>query len=84
MDLSTARQLMSMYEDIGKSMKEADSVIRTLPEAERSAHLRALSGLVDYVWMNLQAPIVREHRDLDPDAGYFQNKSQVVARVCSG
>jgi hypothetical protein len=75
MDLSTARQLMSVYERIGKSINEADGVIRTLPDDERSVHLRALAGMVDYVWSNLQAPIVREHRNLDPDAAYFRDKS---------
>lgn len=84
MDLSTARQLMSVYERIGQGISEADGVIRTLPEAERSEHLRALAGLVDYVWSNLQAPIVREHRDLDPDAEYFRDKSQVMAEVRAG
>lgn len=74
MNLSTARQLMSVYERIGKSIQEADELVRYLPEAERSTHLRALAGMVDYVWLHLQAPIVREHRDLDPDAGYFQGK----------
>lgn len=74
MDFSTGQQLMAVYERIGKSMNEADEIMRTLPETERSAHLRALAGMVDYVWRNLQAPIVREHRSLDPDAEYFRDK----------
>jgi len=74
MDFSTARQLMSVYERIGKSIQEADELVRHLPEAERSTHLRALAGMADYVWLHLQAPIVSEHRDLDPDADYFRAK----------
>ena len=75
MDHSTAQQLMAVYERIGKSIHEADSIIRTLPDAERSAHLRALAGMVNYVWLNLQAPIVREYRDLDPDAALMRRES---------
>lgn len=75
MDLSTARQLMSVYERIGREINEADSIIRTLPEAERSGHLRALAGMIGHLWSGLQAPIVREHGELDPDAGYFGSKS---------
>jgi len=75
MDLSTARQLMLIYERMGKDINEADSIIRTLPEAERSEHLRALAGMIGYLWSRLQAPIVREHSVLDPDAEYFRDKS---------
>lgn len=71
MDHSTAQQLMSMYERMGKIINEADSIIRTLPDIERSEHLRALAGLVNHLWFTLQFPIVREYRDLDPDGDYF-------------
>lgn len=64
---------MSVYERIGKEINAADSIMRTLPEAERSEHLRALAGMIDHLWSRLQAPVVREHRDLDPDAGYFKD-----------
>jgi hypothetical protein len=74
MDLPTARQLMLVYERIGKDINEADTIIRTLPETERAVHLHALAGMVNYIWFNLQAPIVREHRELDPDGEYFQKK----------
>lgn len=72
MDHATASRIMAIYKDLGAVISEADSVIRTLPEAERGAHLRALAGLVDYVWLNLQRPIVHQYKDLDPDAGYFK------------
>lgn len=74
MDLSSARQLMAVYDRIGREINEADSIIRTLPEAERAEHLHALAGMIGYLWSKLQAPIVREHRDLDPDAEYFRGK----------
>jgi hypothetical protein len=74
MDQSTAQQLMSMYARMGKIMNEADCLIRTLPDIERSEHLRALAGLVDHLWSALQHPIVREYKDLDPDGDYFRNQ----------
>lgn len=75
MDYPTAQKLMSVYERMGKLMMEADTVIRTLPDAERSEHIRALAGLNGHLWSTLQRPIVLEYADLDPDADYFRNKS---------
>jgi hypothetical protein len=74
MDHSTAQQLMSMYERMGKIINEADNIIRTLPDTERPEHLRALAGLIDHLWSRLQLPIVREYKDLDPDGDYFRNQ----------
>lgn len=74
MDYSTAQQLMSMYERMGKIINEADNVIRTLPDIERTENLRALAGLIEHLWFALQHPIVRQYKDLDPDAEYFRNK----------
>ncbi|NHQ90774.1 hypothetical protein [Janthinobacterium lividum] len=76
MDYSTAQQLMSTYERMGKIINEADSIIRTLPDIERSEHLRALAGLIGHLWVTLQHPIVREYNDLDPDGDYFRNQQQ--------
>ncbi len=73
MELSSARQLMAIYERMGHLINEADDIVRTLPESERSAHLRALAGMMAHLWSGLQAPIVREHRELDPDAEYFRS-----------
>ena len=72
MDHATAQQLMAIYAHIGGKINEADTIIRTLPEAERSLHLRALAGTINHLWCELQRPIVREHRDLDPDGDRFQ------------
>lgn len=76
MDHSTAQSLMAMYARIGAVLNEADTVIRTLPEAERSEHLRGLAETTMQIWFKLQLPIVREHRELDPDKAYFQEKSK--------
>lgn len=74
MDYSTAQQLMSMYERMGKIINEADNVIRTLPDIERTENLRALTGLINHLWSTLQHPIVRQYKDLDPDGDYFRNQ----------
>jgi hypothetical protein len=49
MDYSTAQQLMSMYERMGKIINDADSIIRTLPDIERTENLRALAGLINHL-----------------------------------
>jgi len=68
MDHSTAEKLMSIYARLGAVMSEADPLIRALPDkAERNKHLRALGTMMQDVWVELMAPIVRERRDLDPD-----------------
>jgi hypothetical protein len=74
MDHATARKLMDMYTRAGAVLSEADDVLRTLPEEERSPHLRALGGMHGHLWFDLQVPVVREHRDLDPDGDRFQRK----------
>ena len=72
MDHETAKKLMAVYERLGGVINEADDIIRPLPEAERSTHLRALAVVMQHLWANLQHPIVREHPDLDPDGDRFQ------------
>ena len=74
MDHSTARQLMAVYERMGKVINDADEIMRTLPETERSEHLRALCVVIEHLWSKLQWPVVREHPDLDPDGDRFQQK----------
>ena len=72
MDHSTAQKLMDAYKRIGEAINEADSIIRPLPENERTAHLRGLGEMMGHLWFKLQLPVVREHRDLDPDGDRFQ------------
>ena len=68
MDHTTAEKLMAIYHRVGNLLNEADPLIRAIPdEAERQEHLQALGTLMQDVWLRLVAPIVREHRDLDPD-----------------
>ena len=74
MDHSTAQKLMQVYARLGHLINEADDIVRPLPEPERSQHLRALAGVMQHLWTNLQHPIVREHSDLDPDGDRFQPK----------
>lgn len=74
MDHSTAQKLMAAYERIGEALNGANSIIRTLPEDERTAHLRALGEMMGQLWSKLQLPVVREHRDLDPDGDRYQKK----------
>lgn len=73
MDHSTAQKLMLAYDRMGIVINEADAIMRTLPEIERHEHLRNLAGMMEHLWFKLQLPIVREHRDLDPDGDRFQN-----------
>lgn len=63
---------MAVYERLGQVINEADPILRTLPEAERTPHLHALAGAMFHLWMELQLPIVREHPDLDPDGTRYQ------------
>lgn len=74
MDHKTAVALMAVYKRLGDVMVEADDIIRTLPEIERSEHLHGLGYMMGHLWFKLQLPVVREHRDLDPDGDLFQKK----------
>ena len=74
MDNKTAQTLMAVYKRIGEVMNEADGIIHTLPENERAEHLRGLGDMMGHLWFKLQHPVVREHRDLDPDGDRFQEK----------
>lgn len=66
---------MAVYKRIGELINEADPIIRTLPEAEQSEHLRGLGDMMGHLWIKLQLPVVREHKDLDPDGDRFQRPS---------
>ncbi len=72
MDHSTAQKLMDVYKRVGEVLNEADDIIRTLPKDEQSVHLRGLGDMMGHLWFELQLPVVREHRDLDPDGDRFQ------------
>jgi len=74
MDHETAQSLMAVYKHIGEVMNEADAIIHTLPKNERTEHLRGLGDMMGHLWFKLQLPVVREHRDLDPDGISFQKK----------
>ncbi len=68
MDRLTAEKLMAIYRRLGDVLNEAEPLLRTLPdESERIAHQRALGSMMADVWIELMLPIVREHKELDPD-----------------
>lgn len=67
MDQVTAQKLMALYQDIGLTLNQADTVIRTLPDAERHEHLSGLAETVMQIWYKLQLPVVRQYPELDPD-----------------
>ncbi|MGJ9417991.1 hypothetical protein ACHAC9_09520 [Massilia sp. CMS3.1] len=75
MDHSTAQKHMTVYKRLGEVINEADSIVHTLPNAERAEHLRGLGSMIGDLRFQLQLPIVREHKDLDPDGDRFQSKS---------
>ena len=68
------QKLMEAYERIGVALNGADNIIRTLPEDEQTAHLRGLGEMMGQLWSKLQLPVVREHKDLDPDGDRYQKK----------
>ena len=72
MDQATAQKLMSLYQDIGPVLNDADTFIRTLPDAERHQHLSGLADTVMQIWYKLQLPVVREYPELDPDREHFR------------
>jgi hypothetical protein len=70
MDRLTAKKLIAIYRRLGDVLNEADSVVRSVADdGAREQQLRALGTLMQDVWLNLEAPIVREHPALDPDKG---------------
>ena len=59
---------MAIYHQVGDTLNQAEPLLRAIPnEQERTQHLRALGTMMADVWTELMAPIVREHRELDPD-----------------
>lgn len=72
MDQVTAQKLMALYQDIGLTLNQADTVIRTLPDAERHEHLSGLADTVMQIWYKLQLPVVRQYPELDPDREHFR------------
>ena len=67
MDVESAEHLMEIYERVSGALSEAHDVVAALPEPERALHMRALGDAMADLWLKLQLPIVREHRQLDPD-----------------
>lgn len=77
MDVKSAENLMAIYERVSGALNEAHDVVASLPEPERALHMLALGDAMADLWLKLQLPIVREHRQLDPDGDsrYFGIKT---------
>jgi hypothetical protein len=76
MDRDIAESLMAIYERMGTNMNEANELLRRLPEEQRREHVRALGTMMQDLWLNLQLPIVREHRDLDAGGTRYQRSRE--------
>lgn len=50
MDQVTAQKLMALYQEIGLTLNQADTVIRTLPDAERHEHLSGPADTAMQIW----------------------------------
>jgi hypothetical protein len=74
MDLKSAEHLMAIYERVSGALSDAHDVVVALPETERTLHMRALGDAMADLWLKLQLPIVREHRQLDPDGDRFLDR----------
>ena len=72
MDRKSAEQLMAIYASVSANLNEASEFVHSLPEAERAPHLHGLGRVMADLWLELQLPVVREHRELDPDGDKFQ------------
>jgi hypothetical protein len=72
MERNSAEQLMAIYGRVSAGLNEASEFVHSLPESERAQHLQALGGVMADLWLQLQLPIVREHRELDPDGDKYQ------------
>ncbi|WP_154668342.1 hypothetical protein [Pseudoduganella violaceinigra] len=72
MDRIKAEELMGIYGRVAAALNDATYLVLSLPEAERATHLQALGPFMADLWLKLQLPIVREHRDLDPDGNRYR------------
>lgn len=72
MDHTSAVQLIAIYEKVSAALNEGNDFVRKLPETEQAQHLQGLASVMRDLWLQLQLPVVREHRDLDPDGQQFQ------------
>jgi len=74
MDRAIAEKLMVIYARVGEVLNEAGEIARTISgEEERKLTLRPIGDMMARVWTDLQLPIVRQYRDLDPDGDRYNN-----------
>jgi hypothetical protein len=68
MEKALAAKLIDSVLQLSGQLNDIDAQLQALPEnAERSALLRALGSVMFELDSGLIRPLVRQHRDLDPD-----------------
>jgi hypothetical protein len=69
MDRAIAIKLMEIFENkIGTALSEATKLIGSLPDVdEQKLMRRGVAEMMDTLFVDLQVPIIRQYRDLDPD-----------------
>jgi hypothetical protein len=68
MDKALAAKLIDSVLQLGGQLNDIDAQLQALPEgAEREALLRALGSVMFELDAGMIRPLVRQHRDLDPD-----------------
>lgn len=75
-DRNSSEDLMAIYGRVGAALNDACNLVHNLPETERAEHMRGLGEVMGDLWFKLQLPVVREHRDLDPDGDRFQKREK--------
>lgn len=68
MDHHTSSHLMDLLLKAGASLNDVAECLETIPdEEERKSFKRLLGKAMGIVGFDMVMPIVRQHRDLDPD-----------------
>lgn len=64
---------MAIHGKVSAALNEANDFVLLLPEHERAPHLHGLANVMIDLWLKLQLPVVREHRELDPDGDTYSS-----------
>jgi hypothetical protein len=67
---------------VGERLNDVATILETIPDdAERKALRRPLGEMIALLFTDLQLPIIRQHRDLDPDKDADWYKNLVAKRA---
>ena len=78
MNRSTAEALLDVYARAAGVLNEAVALLQEIPEeGERKKLLRGLGTVMGSLWGDLQAPVVRQFPDLDPDGTVLKDARDV-------